>query len=305
MCPPLELPLQQLSKINIIVLLALDVVPGILTVFGNLIFLATLIKTRSLHRPSNVILGGLCVSDLLVGFVVRPLYLVFLYMILQGNYSGLVKELFSKTFFFCGGLSFCFVAQVSVDRYVAISQPYFYTRSATCKKHVYITVFHGCFWLLFSSFNVYGPTKSSSVYKAAIMGYLVICIITMLIVYSRIYCIVASKRKTVAALELVNGDTRTRAIRERRERSKSRLFAMILGFFFLSYTPYLILLTFFAVSGNSCWDNEFNFISNQWINFILLWNSCINPVIYCVKSSEIRRCAKVLMQGFTMNCKVQ
>ena len=46
-----------------------------ISIIGNTLVLAAILRTSSLRSPSNILLCSLAVSDLLVGFVVRPLYI--------------------------------------------------------------------------------------------------------------------------------------------------------------------------------------------------------------------------------------
>ena len=47
----------------------------LISIVGNALVLAAILKTPSLRSPSTVFLCSLAVSDLLVGFVVQPVYI--------------------------------------------------------------------------------------------------------------------------------------------------------------------------------------------------------------------------------------
>ena len=49
----------------------------LLTIMGNVLVLTAMLTTPSLRSPSTIFLCGLAVSDLLVGFVVKPIYIGF------------------------------------------------------------------------------------------------------------------------------------------------------------------------------------------------------------------------------------
>ena len=286
------MPLDKTSKDNVIALLVLDVVPGILTVIGNLVFLTTLIRTTSLHKPSNVIIAGLCVSDLLVGFVVRPLYASFLYLLLKGKEHEILKFAFNKALFFCAGLSFCFATLLSLERYVAVCNPFTYRRKVTFKRQLYTTIFLGSIWLVYASLNMYPPISVSALYNITTICCLIVCILVVLLTYFEIYCQISNQRKRRAALGITSIN---KAVRERRERSTTFMIGMVLACFLLCYTPLLVMLGYFAQKGNFCWNDDVNFQFSLWVNFLLLTNSCINPIIYCTKSSDIRRAATNLI----------
>ena len=49
----------------------------LLTIMGNVLVLTAMLKTPSLRSPSTIFLCSLAASDLLVGFVVQPMYIGF------------------------------------------------------------------------------------------------------------------------------------------------------------------------------------------------------------------------------------
>ena len=49
----------------------------LLTIMGNVFVLTAMLTTPSLRSPSTIFLCSLAVSDLLVGFVVKPIYIGF------------------------------------------------------------------------------------------------------------------------------------------------------------------------------------------------------------------------------------
>ena len=122
--------------LSLILVQALDVLPIILTVVGNVVCLLTLLKTTSLHTPANVFIGALCLSDLFVGFVVQPLYISNKNAQMDYDFSLVPVE-------FCAYIigtscSFVIAMMISVDRYVAICHPFYYTRTANCKTNMVV-----------------------------------------------------------------------------------------------------------------------------------------------------------------------
>ena len=294
MCNETLFPLTKFASVNIKTLLFLDVLPGLGTAIGNAIFIITLIKTPSLRRPSNVLLGSLCISDLLVGFIVNPLYVAFLLkMLLNNEMNPVLKFAFSKSFFYCGGLSFCFAAQIGLDRYVAICHPFFYGRHMTCKKYVISTISSCIVWLGFTSLQFDPSVGKSAFYNTAKLTYILVTVSTILFCYGKILKVIQRHRKVKPSIGKIIGEEIQEHIRQRNERSKTYMVAVITGVFLLSYTPYIAMLVFFAVrESGGCWDNDDVFVVNSWVNIFLLWNSCINPAIYCVMSSQIRNACK-------------
>eukprot|EP00795_Rhopilema_esculentum_P006722 gene6722-12284_t len=87
--------LSQNTYTSIKIILPIDVAVAVLTGLANCAFLIMLIKTKSLHKPSFVFLGALSTSDVLVGFVVQPLWIA--------DYSFRVTGNFNENLFYIRG----------------------------------------------------------------------------------------------------------------------------------------------------------------------------------------------------------
>ena len=294
MCNETLTPLTRFAATNLKILLFVDILPGVATAIGNTVFIMTLLRTPSLYNPSNVLLGSLCISDILVCYIVRPLFLSFLLKMLVNNEMNLLlKFAFSKSFFYCGGLSFCFAAQVALDRCVAICYPFFYGRHATCRRYVISTGICCVAWLGFTSIQLDKSVSKSTAYTMIKITYILCTISTILVCYGKILQVIRRQRSTQPKIGTFNGAERSSQLKQRNEKSKTNLVAFIIGFFLLSYTPYLAMLVYFTVRENGgCWDTDTIFVANNWVNIFLLWNSCLNPVIYFLKSNQIRKACK-------------
>lgn len=291
MCNVKITPLNGTVQANIIIMLILNALPAVATIIGNLAFIVTLIRTRSLHRPSNILLGGLCVSDLLVGFVVQPVYISFLFKLLLDDdiHKGL-QSAFTICFFLSGGLSFSFAAQMSLDRYVAICHPFFYCASATCKRYIASVIVTSAAWAAFALLQIDKRIMNSLPYQTIVILYIIGTTLTILICYGRIFLILLKKRNSVLSIGTIDGrETQEENCRKEKEKAKTHMIGIIIAFFLLSYLPYVSLVGYFAFRGSSCWDSDHIFLMNLWVNAFLLWNSSMNMIIYSVKSTEIRR----------------
>lgn len=99
----------------IIVNCILNVPLLVLSIFGNSMVLAAVLKTPSLRSPSLMFLCGLAVSDLVVGLIVQPIYiareLTFVDIFIR------LTRIFGNSF--CG-ISFATMSAISVDRFLAL-----------------------------------------------------------------------------------------------------------------------------------------------------------------------------------------
>ena len=282
---------QKTVSVNRILFLTLDFVIAIMTILGNSTFMLTLIKNRALHTPSNMLLGALCFSDLLIGYVVHPMYFGFYFKVeLQRQYDALLHKIVRISSDICVGLSFMFAVLVSLDRYAAICHPYRYHVLASCKTHLWITIVSGMTWMIIPVIHQFIDEP------LFLTAYEFVCVATgvMLIIFSycRIYSVIKMQRRSVQTLgtiETASGTNQRQGVeRSKHERARTNMILVILVCQFVCFAPYFALMIYFLAISRTCLDSTIPFILNIWVVFIVLVNSAINPIIYCAKCNEIK-----------------
>ena len=115
--------------------------PFSLTAFlGNAVVLSAIYKTSSLHSPTNNLLACLTASDLAIGLVVQPLFMLYHVASLpdsQVNFD-VVSTVFSVLSYWLCSVSFAIVAAVGVDRLLALDLHLRYTELVTNSRTGYI-----------------------------------------------------------------------------------------------------------------------------------------------------------------------
>ena len=89
-----------------------------LTIMGNVLVLTAMLPTPSLRSPSTIFLCSLTASDLLVGFVVQPIYIGF-----GLNPGPELKHLAYILVSLACSVSLCTMTAISVDRFMALHFP--------------------------------------------------------------------------------------------------------------------------------------------------------------------------------------
>ena len=327
-CWQLNFPLYQSIVTSITTFLTLDIIIALITIIGNSIFMFTLIKIKTLHTPSNVLLGALCTSDLLVGFVTQPIYLTFLLLVRFKNSIDTALLLVGTTsFLFTSGLSFTFVGVISLDRYFAICRPYWYLKHATCKTHLIAILASGAIWTVLTVLEHFYSMRNNFI--LVLLGYGLMIIIIIAFSYVNICVVILKQRRSVVTLgtiveisshELGSAEKETNNKKterdktatpgksvelssqeqdstgretnnKKKERNKTWTITIMLGLFFVCYLPYIGRSIYFAMQGKACWDDEKSFLIVMWGNLFLLSNSCMNFLVYCARSRDIRNAA--------------
>ena len=110
----------------------------------------------------------------------------------------------------------------------------------------------------------------------------------MIILYGRVFY-VAHQQKVKINATIGNLDGNTTLVKDTK---RAKTLAMVLGTFLFSWTPFFCLITV-QVAGM-----EGDYLYTIYVVGTLMgvFNSCLNPVIYCWKSSEFRKAYLILVR---------
>ncbi len=190
---------------NLIAVAVLNIPPTITAILVNSIFIVVLAKTRSLHTPSNVLLGALCISDLLVGFLAQPICLAYLFLLYSGGNQCKLRDIYMFIYRQSAGISFVYLTIISVDRCVAVCYPFKYQSSATCKRYVYIALVACLVSLTIGCLPLF-PFQESKLSFGIFYGVgMLLAVFVILISYARIYQVIANQRKNVVSIGEISG----------------------------------------------------------------------------------------------------
>ncbi|XP_050928985.1 trace amine-associated receptor 4-like [Lates calcarifer] len=211
---------------------------SLLTVVLNLLVIISISYFRQLHTTTNFLLLSLAVADFLVGLLQMPTEILLFHgcSIQDNSICGMNYFLGFLTV----SVSVGSMVLISVDRYLAICDPMFYSTKVTLKK-----------------------------------VQLCICpIIVITLLYMRVFVVAVSQahamRSHVAVVTLQRSET-VKAMKS--EMKAARTLGVVVVVFILCFSPYycLSIVAYNKPVGSSSAPVEF---------WLLYFNSCLNPVIY-------------------------
>ncbi|XP_063069399.1 trace amine-associated receptor 13c-like [Engraulis encrasicolus] len=280
----------------------------ITTVFGNLLVIISVCHFRQLHTPTNVLLLSLAVADLLVGLFVMPLEFTWL---IESCWVFDVS-VFAFLFFFSFQLTCASVHNVvliAVDRYLALSNPFMYTKQITVKLSVIVALLN---WLFASSYNftllycngffTHALTLCPSelpIFMNEVWSWVDFVIVfalpcsMMFVLYLKIFAIA---RKHAIAIRAANaqGNPNNRQahnVPKRSERKAAKVLGILVCVFLCCVVPYYAasLLAEF-VSGDI-----FDYVLNG-TSVMLYLNSLLNPIIYALFYPWFQKSMKLILR---------
>uniref|UniRef100_A0A7N5ZZB4 G-protein coupled receptors family 1 profile domain-containing protein n=1 Tax=Anabas testudineus TaxID=64144 RepID=A0A7N5ZZB4_ANATE len=273
---------------------------SLLTVVLNLLVIISISHFRQLHTPTNLLLLSLAVSDLLVGLFAMP------FQILLTEPCWLLGDLVCVLYFVLAFVtlyaSIVNMVLISVDRYVAICDPLHYPTKIT-RRRVQICVLLCWISCVFYSFlilldNLKQPGRYNSCYGECVVNVIgavdlvfgfIIPISSIIILYMRVFVVAVSQarsmRSHIAAVKLQRSVTVTV---KKSELKAARTLGVVVAVFLMCYCPYYCV----SLSG---YDIKMASSTNTFMNFLVLLNSCLNPVIYVFFYSWFRKSVKIIV----------
>ena len=253
---------------------AVNVPFSFMAVVGNSLLLAAFITTPGIRSPSYAFLCSLAVSDLLVGLVVQPVYILYLL-----KFHALLYPIVWVSMVFVGAVSMSTMTTISLDRFLALYCHMRYPSLMTEKRASYIAI---TLWVVsFVSACLYVWSKNL---VFLFPGYALYLLMTTFS-YTGIYRILRRHQLQIQlehqALGNLNNENTGRLISSRKSAINTFIFYI---FMLLCYSPTLVLMLVRIhrpdLREPLAWD---------FARSILFMNSSINPILFCWRLRELRK----------------
>ena len=273
----------------IIVNCLLNVPLMLISIFGNTMVLAAVLKTPSLRSPSIILLCGLAVSDLVVGLIVQPIYIA--------------KELTSVYFLrrltrilgvaFCG-ISFATMSAISVDRFLALQYHMTYNSLVTSSRAKYTLILIWLInFLLFSCVNAWYIPEHFYLAFVLVGVYIIASTISYISIYRVVRCHQADIYAQKQAVEYPSTPNTYNIVILTRTAVNTFVFYIST---ILCYLPWFIYRLFYS-------DIFLINASEAWVftATLVFANSAINPFLYCWRLRELRKAVRKILRK--IRCK--
>ncbi|XP_032225020.1 trace amine-associated receptor 7f [Nematostella vectensis] len=272
---------------------ALNAIFAVTAITGNLLVLFSIWKCRLLSEPSYFLLGVLALTDLAVGIIVQPLYVLYKTSEILGMASitcvtGVATNIFGNLF---SGMSFLTVTFIWVDRYLALHLHLRYKAMVT--SSMYSKVITGLFMVLCLFVSFY-PWKIG---VAIIFSIIIVpvCLITSTVAYCKIFGILRRHVNVIhseANLGEITDNARAESVLKYRKSVLGIVYVQV--FFLVCYTPYFVALVIRTILGVSPeWKLAWNITTT-----VIYINSSMNPCLFCWRMKDIRSAVIKTVKGF-------
>ncbi|XP_044867308.1 trace amine-associated receptor 7a-like [Mauremys mutica] len=282
----------------------------ILTLVGNLMVMITIAYFKQLHSPTNILLASLACADFCLGLTVLPFS-----SIRSVETCWYFGETFCR-FHSCLDASFCYssifhLCFISVDRYVAVTEPLIYPLKFTVPVSGMFIAVAWIFSLVYSFSVVFTGANDKGIQELVnalscvgscqlvfnktwvVVSSLLYFIpfFTMIALYSKIFAVAKQQARMI---EMISNNTQSSGNYSDRVRKRERKAAKTLGIaaiaFLVCWSPFFI---------NVIIDAFLDFITPSLLFDIMVWftysNSAINPLVYSLFYPWFRKAVKVIV----------
>ena len=275
-----------------IVTSVLNSVSSLTAVAGNAVVILVVWKTPALHTPSNVFLCCLAISDLTVGLIAQPSFVIHKIGELLESYSMYctTRILTESVGFISAGTSVLTMTGIAIERYLALYLHLRYKQVVTTKRILMAVL---CLWVFFI---LLGASRfwiaNDSIFNNIIISLILVSLAFTFLAYFRVLKYVRRHenhirdQKTIQRVQRCPVEYRlTRMIRYK----KSTLtMVYILGLFVLCYIPFLCVKVIYKMEGYTIRVKT----AHLYASTIVFLNSSFNPLVYCWRISDIRIAVK-------------
>ena len=258
-----------------------NVALAVVAISGNALVLYGVWKAPALRSPSTLLLCGLASTDLLVGLVAQPFFIVRSFISLYSQSESLKQVIIEA--YTTVGISLCatslfIIAGISVDRLVAIVKPLQYPSIVTSSRVTRILV---VIWAV-CALEVSTQFWDRRIFFALIPTNIFICLIISIICHATMYKIMRRHRLQIHSQIQAFEDTNTRTSMASLRKSAFNAFVVFIVLV-ICYFPYLVVSTV-DIIGNVV-DITLGLLLSSTVVFL---NSALNPLLYCWRIREIR-----------------
>jgi len=269
-----------------------DITVVITNVLAILVFYSNKCLLRKRHNQFLILLA---ISDIMVGLIVIPLYIYQLiswwlngYQVQRNN----VFEAFTAMDILSGFASIFTLAVIAADRVYAIVFPFYHK---VPPKGVYPSMMASVWVLSGLLVAYYFLARVDILPKEAFIYLLLFSILFSLLVICISYLLVWARVKCFKITHGLKGAPF-------RERRLAELVFLITVIFVCTWLPFHVLnFIFHFCKSPTCQPSS---VSIVYFSKLLHYsNSFLNPVVYCYRNSEFRRCLKRLIHNVTSQSK--
>ena len=262
---------------------------SISTVFLNLLVIISISHFKQLHTPTNLLILSLAVADLLIGLIVMPM---------EGSrlietcwyFGDTLCNIFPLISAVALSASLCSLVLISIDKFIAVSDPLRYPLNVTHNKAALIVVLSWSCCLLYIFFFLYDHLTQREPHRVChgeclltvsfpwfvcdiIVSFIAPCS-TVIGLNLKIFCTAKYQAQAISSVtERVKAAKKDR-MTKRSSSKAAKTIGILVTVYLLCYIPFYL-----SIPAHGTESLSFLVTALLWVMYM---NSCVNPIIYAL-----------------------
>jgi len=269
-----------------------NVVLSITATLGNILILTALShRDSTLHPPSRLLFRCLATTDLGVGVISQPLFVIHVVSVITKSWKlcFISERLAYITSAGLCGVSVFTLTAISADRLLALTLRLRYRELVTLKR---IRLVISLIWLI-SFANALLYLLDQRIFLTGCFIVIVTAVVIATICYFKIY--LTLRRQKLRVEDRVNQGREAAASLNVEKYKKTVLSALWVHItLVVCNLPYAVVTTVKTIRGNT----PSLFVVEAFAATLVFLNSSLNPVLYCWKIKEVRQAVKQTTANF-------
>ena len=259
---------------------------------GNGIVILAVWRTPALHTPSNVFLCCLALSDLTVGLIAQPCFVIHKIGELLHDYRMYctTRILIESLGYITAGTSVLTMTGIAIERYLALLLHLRYKEMVTTKRILITVSFIWVFFVLLAASRFW--IANDSIFNNVAIPVIFASLAFTFLAYMRVLKYVRrheNQIKDQTSFETADRcPVNYRLSRIMRYKKSTLTMVFIVGMFVLCYIPFLCVKIIHRIEGYTTRVKT----AYLYASTIVFLNSSFNPVVYCWRIPDIRRAVK-------------
>ena len=262
---------------------------------NTLTILALRRLTSHLSKTLRMLLLNLAVTDLGVGLLAQPSYVVYLVMIIQGKTQTFTSEITLQIVYITGKflsyVSFFGVVALAADKFLSIYLHLRYQELVTYKRVLSVVI---SIWILSAILAlIFSQRRQFDFYISVPLES--VCYLATALCYLKIYLLVRHHKTEILTqrIQVTQEQIENEANAGKLKKSATSIFYLYLVFV-ACYVPRMCIMSIISSAGES----TALLIHLRLYTFTLVFlNSSLNPLIYCWKMRHIGKAIMVILRN--------
>ena len=267
----------------------INIITSPLAVISNSLIVIAIFTSSRLRTPSNLLIGCVALSDVLVGLTVQPGYICFRLMENQHrSVPCFVRVMYSNAFYICCGVSFMTLSAVSYERLVAVRLRARYNNVFSGNR---VLKFMAAIWVLNIALTSLQWAGINQISRGIHFILWFLCLLISVVASIGISLILRRHHRQLHCHSTVFENNR-----RQRELKLTRNILFIVGVYLSLNMPVLLVSLYHQILEQEI--KTYNHYS--WTETLAFLNSCTNPLLCFWKNRQIRQ--GVVATGRRITC---